>query len=268
MFYIGEFSQMSKTTIKTLHYYDRIGLLRPEKVDAASGYRMYSTQQLITIHRIQSLQQTGLSINEILAVFDEGDIESILEQRKADIENEVREGQEQLTRIAFIQQNIKEENRMNYEVNIKDIPSLTVYTKRVTAPNFAAYNEIIPAIGRTVAEANPGLECAKPEYCFICYLDDEYREIDINIEYNEAVTKKGNEVDGIYFRDIDAVTVASILHQGSYQNMPQAYAFIMDWVEKNGYKVAERPRESYIDGIWNQSDESKWLTEIQVPLTR
>ena len=37
MFYIGEFSKMGKTTIKTLHHYDRIGLLHPEAVDGATA---------------------------------------------------------------------------------------------------------------------------------------------------------------------------------------------------------------------------------------
>ena len=35
MFYIGEFSKMGKTTVKTLHHYDRIGLLRPAAVDGS-----------------------------------------------------------------------------------------------------------------------------------------------------------------------------------------------------------------------------------------
>ena len=62
------------------------------------------------------------------------------------------------------------------------------------------------------------------------------------------------------------VTVASVMHKGSYADVPQAYAFVMDWVESNGCRVTESPRESYIDGIWNQADEADWLTEIQVPI--
>ena len=45
MFYIGEFSKMGKTTVKTLHHYDRIGLLRPAAVDGATGYRLCTTSQ-------------------------------------------------------------------------------------------------------------------------------------------------------------------------------------------------------------------------------
>lgn len=68
MFYIGEFSKMGKTTIKTLHHYDRIGLLRPAAVDGATGYRLYTTSQLVDLHRIQALRQAGLSMDEVAAV--------------------------------------------------------------------------------------------------------------------------------------------------------------------------------------------------------
>ena len=44
--------------------------------------------------------------------------------------------------------------------------------------------------------------------------------------------------------------------------------FIMDWVEKNDYKISESPRESYIDGIWNKEDPKEWLTEIQIPIVK
>lgn len=268
MFYIGEFSQMSKTTIKTLHYYDRIGLLCPEKVDEATGYRIYSTQQLFRLHHIQSLRQAGLSIDEVRAVEQGEDLQPILERRKAVIAQELEERQEQLARIAFIKDQTQEECPMDYQATVKEIPSCIVYTKRLTVPDFSAYNEVIPAIGKAVKAANPTLACAKPEYCFICYLDGEYKEKDICIEYNEAVTEMGNETDGIYFREICPATVASVMHRGPYANLSQAYAFIMSWVEKNGYEVAEMPRECYIDGIWNEDDESKWLTEIQVPIRK
>lgn len=269
MFFIGEFSQMGKTTVKTLHYYDRIGLLCPESVDPVTGYRIYTTRQLLELHRIQSLRQAGLTVDEISKVIINGaDLQAILEKRKAELTKELQDRQDQLTRIAYMKSHLTEEQHMNYQTTIKDIPAQIVYTKRLTVPNYAAYYEVIPAIGRAIAEANPNLECAKPEYCYVSYLDGEYKETDINIEYNEAVTQKGNDVDGIFFREINPVTVAAVMHKGSYANLPQAYAYIMDWVEKNGYKIAEAPRECYIDGIWNETDEQDWLTEIQVPIVK
>ncbi len=268
MYFIGEFSRMGQTTIKTLHYYDRIGLLRPEATDGATGYRMYTTRQLVKLHRIQALRQAGLSVDEVCEVMRGASLQPILEHRQAVLEREKEVRENMLDRIAFILENEKKEFFMDYQATVKDIPSCIVYTKRLTVPNYKSYFEVIPAIGRTVTEANPDLKCATPEYCFISYLDGEYKEHDISIEFNEAVTAFGNEVDGVFFREIPAVRVASVMHKGSYADLPQAYAFVMQWVEQNGYRVSDSPRESYIDGIWNKKDEADWLTELQVPIEK
>lgn len=268
MYYIGEFSKMGKTTVKTLHYYDRIGLLRPEEVDKSTGYRLYTTQQLVDLHEIQSLRQAGLSIEEIQQVFAGADIALILERRHDEIIRELHEREEQAARIAFILSGQEKEFFMDYQATIKEIPSHIVYSKRMTVPDYNSYFEVIPAIGKAVRQANPDLKCAVPEYCYIVYLDGEYKEKDINIEYNEAVLDFGNEVDGIVFRRTEPIQAVSVMHKGGYADLPKAYAFALDWVEQNGYAIADFARESYIDGIWNQQDESKWLTEIQVPIKK
>lgn len=49
MLTIGAFSKICQVSVKTLHHYDRIGLLTPKKVDAVTGYRYYD-QALSLIH--------------------------------------------------------------------------------------------------------------------------------------------------------------------------------------------------------------------------
>ena len=65
MYKIGDFSKMSKTTIKTLRYYENEGLLIPAYVDPYTSYRYYESSQLTDLTRIISLRQAGLSINDI-----------------------------------------------------------------------------------------------------------------------------------------------------------------------------------------------------------
>ncbi len=43
--------------------------------------------------------------------------------------------------------------------------------------------------------------------------------------------------------------VLSVYHKGAYDNIGEAYAFMMKCAEINGYKVSGLARESYIDGI-------------------
>lgn len=82
------------------------------------------------------------------------------------------------------------------------------------------------------------------------------------------MTSRGKDGDGIVFKDLPAVTVVSVLHQGAYEGLRAAYAYAMQWVEQNGYTMAGYVRESYIDGVWNKDSVDDWLTEIQVPVEK
>ena len=82
MYKIGDFSSMSKTTIKTLRYYEKEGLLTPVYIEQNTGYRYYESSQLIDISKIISLRQIGLSIKEIKKVLDGYDMKEILNNRK------------------------------------------------------------------------------------------------------------------------------------------------------------------------------------------
>lgn len=113
---------------------------------------------------------------------------------------------------------------------------------------------------------NPELKCVEPPYEFCEYLDEKYKEKDVMVRHNEAVTDIGKESDNIRFREIPPTKVLSILHKGAYDNIGEAYAYIMNYAEKNGYKASGLARESYIDGIWNKSSVEEWLTEIQLPI--
>lgn len=55
MFKIGDFSKLSRVSVKTLRYYDEIGLLKPVGVDRFTRYRYYSAEQLPLLHRTESL---------------------------------------------------------------------------------------------------------------------------------------------------------------------------------------------------------------------
>jgi len=270
MFRIGEFSKMSKTTIKTLRYYDEIGLLKPEEIDKFTGYRIYTTSQLVQLHRIQELRQIGLSISEISEILSGRDYQPVLQKRKAELISVLAEGQSQLSRIEFILQG---EKNMNYSATIKEVPACIVYSKKITIPNYDAakqevYFGIIPELGETIAKKYPELKCATPSYCFISYPDGEHKEKDVIIEFCEAVDKLYPNFDDIIFKEVKSCTVVSIIHKGAYTELPKAYAYACKWIDENGYTISDSPRENYIDGIWNKENEADWLTEVQMPVIK
>lgn len=268
MYRIGMFSKLGRVTIKTLHHYDEVGLLAPAQVDTESGYRYYTTDQLFRLNEIVALRQMGFSIPEISAIVDGHNIAGILTQRKAELESEVQNVTDQLFRLNLYINEQKEGHSMNYQAVVKEIPAYTVYCARYTIENYAALNEIMPALGEKVANANPGIKCVEPGYCFNVYLDGEYRDTDINVEICEAVTTRGKDGDGITFKDLPATTAVTVLHRGAYEKIGAAYAYAVQWAEQNGYRIADNVRESYIDGIWNKDSAEDWLTEIQVPVEK
>lgn len=269
MLRIGEFSKMSKITIKALRYYDEEGLLKPETIDKFTGYRLYTTSQLIEVHRIQSLRQIGISIEEIKLVLSKTvSIKDVLEKRKAEVVAELAYGQDQLSRIEFILSGQEDAYFMNYQATIKELPACIVYTRETVIPNYETYFQLIPAIGAQVMAKYPDLKCTVPEYCFVKYLDGEYKEKDIHIEFCEAVDKKKEDFEDIKFKQLEAVSAVSVMHKGPYSQLSGAYSFIMKWIEENGYVGTDSPRESYIDGIWNKGSDAEWLTEIQIPVVK
>ena len=263
MYKIGQFSVLAKTTIKTLRYYEKEKLLVPTFVDD-NGYRYYETHQLLDLAKIVSLRQVGLSIDEIKGVFDGIDLKSVLTNRKMQVEKDLIEYENQLSKIKYL---IKEEN-MNYEATIKELPDYTIYYKEGVIKDFNGITEFILKSGEECKNANPNIECIKPDYCYVNYLDGEYRDKDIKIRYAKAVKEAGNETDTIKFEKLKPLTAVCIYHKGAYQNLGKAYGFIMKYIEDNNYEMLEFPRERYIDGMWNKDNEEDWLTEIQVPVKK
>ena len=76
----------------------------------------------------------------------------------------------------------------------------------------------------------------------------------------------GVESDNIKFRQLPETKVISIFHKGAYDQIGEAYAYIMKYAEENGFEAAGLARECYIDGIWNRESVDEWMTEIQLPI--
>jgi len=263
MYRIGEFSKLSRTTIKTLRFYDQEGLLLPKKVDHVTGYRYYETSQLADLYRIQELRQAGISIEEIRRIITDSDPKQILLHKRMELQQTVQTIASQIGRIDAL---LRESDTMKYAVTMKKIPEYIVFSRTMHLQSYSEMMQKIPETGALLAAANPDLKCVSPDYCFCRHLDNEYRESDITSEYCQAVVSAGKPVVDIVFKTIPATTVASILHKGSYETLNIAYAFILKWIEDNGYICCETPRESYIDGVWNKESPDDWLTELQVPI--
>lgn len=69
MLKVGELAALANLTVRTLHHYDGIGLLRPSARSDA-GYRLYDRDDVARLHRIQALRAFGLSLADIALTLD------------------------------------------------------------------------------------------------------------------------------------------------------------------------------------------------------
>ena len=69
-------------------------------------------------------------------------------------------------------------------------------------------------------------------------------------------------------RELPGGVVASIIHQGPYETIPESWTELHGWIAANGYSLAGAPWESYLNGPGEVDDPSQYLTEICQPVSR
>lgn len=77
---VAELAEFAGVTVKALHHYDRLGLLRPRRSNA--GYRLYSSRDLERLEQIVALKAIGLSLEQIEVVLD-GDVRELADALRA-----------------------------------------------------------------------------------------------------------------------------------------------------------------------------------------
>ncbi|MGP8243484.1 MAG: MerR family transcriptional regulator [Bryobacteraceae bacterium] len=68
MYQARQFANLAGVTVRTLHHYDRMGLLRPRR--SQSGYRLYGDRDLERLEQIVALKFIGVSLGDIRSLLD------------------------------------------------------------------------------------------------------------------------------------------------------------------------------------------------------
>jgi MerR family transcriptional regulator, thiopeptide resistance regulator len=86
-YHSSQFAQKASVTVRTLRYYDKVGLLSPS-LYTESGYRLYTNEDLLRLQNILALKFLGFSLEEIRALLQTGPkrLEEVLAQQKAMME--------------------------------------------------------------------------------------------------------------------------------------------------------------------------------------
>lgn len=267
MLKIGDFSKLSRVSVRMLRHYDEIGLLRPAETDPANGYRYYSAAQLEMAERIRALKDMGFGLNVICRLIECEDVEEALKLfriREEEVRKEAETAAYRLKLLETARKRLRKEEKMNYNVTLKTIPARKVASVRMTLP---AYDEEGIAWG-VLCEETEHMHLVPDDPCLCCavFHDDEYKESDVDIEVTKSVIGDYPDTEHVRFRMESAVTVASAIHNGSYRGLDAAMGNVAQWVQENGYELAGPVFCIYHVSPHETENPDEYVTEICYPV--
>ena len=243
---VKEIPELTGISVRTLHYYDEIGLLKPtEKSDA--GYRLYDDKALETLQQILFFREFDISLKEIKAVLDNPALErnQILQvQRKMLVTK--KERMERL--IASIDDILKGENKMDF----------TIFTKTEVEEMFQTMLEHMPENMRNIAIKEFGsIEQWKKHYMEVVSSEEMQKGYAKVVEWyggkdkflSVARTPVSKEVAESYNKRIEAILQKLIAKQNcdidsfEVKELVGEYGFVMKQLaqikEEKGFMMAQ-----------------------------
>src|SRR4051812_50109878 len=100
---VGELARLAGVTVRTLHHYDRIGLVRPSERTAA-GYRSYDERDLDRLHQVLVYRELGFPLEEVATLLDDPDADPLAHLRRQHRLLQDRLGHNQATAAAAVQE--------------------------------------------------------------------------------------------------------------------------------------------------------------------
>lgn len=268
MYKIGEFSKLARVSVKTLRYYDEVGLFEPSRVEASTGYRYYAASQLAELHRILTYKDMGFSLEQISQLLKEdltsAQVYALLRLRQAELREQIEADRGRLERIENRLRWIEQEGRMsNIDVVIKRIEALKVASLRDVVPNYSDQGPLWGELTGYLAQHNHPLMGP----CLTVYYDDEYTESNVDLEVCEPVNRELPKQGRIQVRELPRVEqMACAIHKGSYATLDTTYTALTRWIAAHGLRICGPNREVYLVDQEHNENPEEWVTEVQFPV--
>lgn len=278
MFKIGDFSRLTRVSVKMLRHYDELGLLKPAQVDPLTNYRYYSADQLPQLNRIIALKDLGFSLEQIGKLLAENlpsdEIRGMLKLRFAEVEQQLNVEKARLAQVAARLQYIEQEDRSPlYDVVVRQIPSQLMASIRqhVLDPETAIthlFDEVEAYVTNYDARA-----FSSP---LTIYHDLEYQEENVDVEVAVPLTRPIPGTDRVSVRNIPSATMACVVYAGSYEKSAEVLHTLLVWIQTHHYTIAGPMREVYLrfgadEGLrlpeaFLTESPQLYVTELQLPI--
>ncbi|EPH07028.1 hypothetical protein HMPREF1531_00075 [Propionibacterium sp. oral taxon 192 str. F0372] len=174
---IGEFSSLSRLSVRMLRHYDTHGVLVPASVDPWTGYRRYAASQLRDAADIRNLRDVGFGVSAISALLAARGTPawpSALQLQRRTLVEELGAAK---ARLSLITRMLDQGEPMSITIERTTIPAMTVVALHGTVPSYSdegqLWDRMMPAM--SAQQITPAGPCGVIEH------DDEFIERDAEL---------------------------------------------------------------------------------------
>ncbi|MGT2951218.1 MerR family transcriptional regulator [Streptococcus cuniculi] len=130
---IGEFSNINNISIRTLRFYDQIGLLHPYQIDPETNYRYYHLNQSSIVDAIQYLRQLDFSLEDIKDILSDKSsphLHQLIEERYQELLREKEALEHRIAEIDAFRSGalLYTERKTSKVLEIAEMPERTIWT--------------------------------------------------------------------------------------------------------------------------------------------
>ncbi len=115
---VGEVAKKMGVTVRTLQYYDRVGLLSPS-AESEGGRRLYTDKDLIQLHQILSLKHLGFSLEEIknnlVSLESPEEVANVLSEQAAAVQRKIKTLTEALKDIEMLKEEVMQMQTVDFK---------------------------------------------------------------------------------------------------------------------------------------------------------
>lgn len=271
MLKIGEFSKLSRISIRMLRYYNEMGLLVPENTDSFTGYRYYSESQLPIANRITSLKDMGFSlavVKEILFNYNDVDkLKTYFLVKETELKEEVKSMNQKLLLLEnMIERLGKDDIMMKYNVVLKELPERTVASVRKVIPSYDQEGILWNILMKETQSLQ--IQPDEPCYTLAVFHDAEHKEENVDVEIQKSVKGTYQNTENVIFKKVPAVQMASATYKGSYENITEVNEAVANWVQENGYEFDGVSFSIYHVSPYDTKNTEEYVTEVCYPVKK
>jgi DNA-binding transcriptional MerR regulator len=261
---IGDFARATHLSIKALRNYHRLGLLEPAEVDEFSGYRRYTTDQIPTAQIIKRFRNLDMPLDQIGAVLSAPDPAArgdLIAAHLSSLEAELVKTQAAVASLRGLLEGPSGATaiRHRHDPAASAAAISAVVPADELGPWFAgAVGEIQASLAaQDVAAAGPPAATIASEF-----FADERGKLTVYVPASSPIRPVGRVTQ----TTIPAQELATIVHDGSHDDIDRSYGALATYVSDRALAVAGPIRERYLVFRHDTSDETAWRTEIGWPI--